>query len=141
MLISRSLSRGCKPIEGSSKNVEHADQAAADLPGQPNPLRFAAGERRGRAVERQIVEPDVGQKAQTSANLLEHFGGDGRLRVVEHQLREESLCFVDRQPATLLGSESSGCSDKTGVCRGNGGCPGLRVESLARRSRGSELRS
>ena len=41
------------------ENVQHADQAAADLPGQADALRFAAGERRGGAVERQVVEADV----------------------------------------------------------------------------------
>ena len=41
------------------ENVEHADQPAADLPGQPDALHFAAGERRGGAVEREIFEPDV----------------------------------------------------------------------------------
>ena len=45
------------------ENVEHADQPAADLPGQADALRFAAGERGGGAVERQIVEPDVEQKS------------------------------------------------------------------------------
>ena len=41
------------------ENVEHADQAAADLAGQADALRFAAGERRGRAVEREVFEADV----------------------------------------------------------------------------------
>ena len=46
------------------ENVEHADQSAADLAGQADALRFAAGERRGGAVERQIVEPDVAQESR-----------------------------------------------------------------------------
>ncbi len=58
------------------ENVEHADQAAADLAGQANALRFAAGERGGGAVERQVFEPHVDQKAEPAANFLEHFGGD-----------------------------------------------------------------
>ena len=37
------------------EDVEHADQAAADLAGQADALRFAAGERRGGAVEREVV--------------------------------------------------------------------------------------
>ncbi len=66
------------------EDVEHADQAAADLPGQPNSLRFAARERRGGAIERQIFEPDVDQKPEPAANFLEHFGGDrlsGRIEI------------------------------------------------------------
>ena len=46
------------------ENVQHADQAAADLAGQADALRFAAGERRGGAVERQIFEPDVEQETR-----------------------------------------------------------------------------
>ena len=34
------------------EHVEHADQPAADLAGQPDALRLAAGEGAGRAVER-----------------------------------------------------------------------------------------
>ena len=41
------------------EDVEHADQPAADLAGQADPLHLAAGERRGGAVERQVVEPHV----------------------------------------------------------------------------------
>ena len=58
------------------ENVEHADQAAADLAGQANALRLAAGKRRGGAVERQVVEADVRQEAEPAADFLEHFGGD-----------------------------------------------------------------
>ena len=41
------------------ENVEHADQAAADLAGQADALRFAAGERRGGAVEREVMQADI----------------------------------------------------------------------------------
>ena len=41
------------------EDVEHADQRAADLRRQPDALRLAARQRRRRAVERQVVEPDV----------------------------------------------------------------------------------
>ena len=45
------------------EDVEHADQAGADLPGQANALGLAAGEARGRAIEREIMQADVEQKA------------------------------------------------------------------------------
>ena len=38
------------------EDVEHADQPAADLAGQADALGLAAGERRRRAVERQVVQ-------------------------------------------------------------------------------------
>ena len=56
------------------ENVEHADQAAANLPGEPNALRLAAGERRRGAVEREVFEADVLQEAQPAADLFEHLG-------------------------------------------------------------------
>ena len=56
------------------EDVEHADQAAADLAGQADALRLAAGERRRRAVERQVFEADVDQEAEPAADFLEHFG-------------------------------------------------------------------
>jgi hypothetical protein len=67
----RSLSRGCRPIDGSSRMYSTPTRPAADLTGQANPLRLAAGERRGGAVERQVVEPDVHQEPEPAADLLQ----------------------------------------------------------------------
>ena len=84
------------------EDVQHADQAAADLAGQANALRLAAGERRGRAVERQIVEPHVRQEAEPAANFLEHFGGDQLAACRSRsQLAEELDRVGDRQGADL----------------------------------------
>ena len=41
------------------EDIEHAHQPRADLAGQADPLRLAAGERRRRAVERQVMQADV----------------------------------------------------------------------------------
>ena len=71
------------------ENVQHADQAAADLPGQPNPLRLAAGKRRRRALEREIFEPDVLQEAKPAADFLEHFGRDQLFVAFQLKLREK----------------------------------------------------
>ena len=71
------------------EDVEHADQAAADLAGQADALRLAAGERRGGAVEREVFEADVVQEAEPAADFLEHFGGDQLLVAVELELGEE----------------------------------------------------
>src|SRR4051812_5827592 len=62
------------------QNVQYADQAAADLTCQANPLRFAPRQRRRRAIERQILQPDIDQKPEPGANLLEHLFGDHLLR-------------------------------------------------------------
>ena len=51
------------------EHVEHAAQPRADLRRQANPLRFAAGKRGRRAVERQIAQPDVQQKIDALGNF------------------------------------------------------------------------
>ena len=58
------------------EDVEHAHQAAADLPGQPDPLHLAAGERGGGAIEREIIQPHVLEELQPAANFLDRLGGD-----------------------------------------------------------------
>ncbi len=58
------------------QDVQHPHQAGADLAGQPDSLRLAAGKRRGRAVQRQVIETDVGQKPEPGADLLEQLLGD-----------------------------------------------------------------
>ena len=62
------------------EDVEDADQTAADLAGQANALGFAAGQRRGGAVEGQVMQADVEQEAEPAANFLEDFDGNGALK-------------------------------------------------------------
>ncbi len=59
---------------GLVEHVEHADQAAADLAGQPDALGLAARERAGRAGQRQVVEADVEQELHALAHFLEAPG-------------------------------------------------------------------
>ena len=49
------------------QHVQHAGQAAADLAGQADALRFAAGQRRRRPAQRQVIEADVDQELQPVA--------------------------------------------------------------------------
>ena len=63
------------------EHVEHAHEAGADLGGQPDALRLAAGQRGRGPVEREVVEPDVEQEAQPLLDLLEHPLGDLALAV------------------------------------------------------------
>ena len=71
------------------QDVQHADQPAADLAGQADALRFAAGQRGGGAVQGQVVQSDVQQESQPAADFLEHFAGDQRARRVQFQFAEE----------------------------------------------------
>ena len=95
------------------EDVQHADQPAADLPGQADALRLAARERRRGARQRQIIEPHVEQEAQPAANLLEHLGRDMLPRGIELQLAEKIGRLGDRQRADLgqralrLGAQSA----------------------------------
>ena len=58
------------------QHIEHAGQARADLRGEANALALAAGQRAGRARQRQVIEADVEQEGQPLADFLEHAAGD-----------------------------------------------------------------
>ena len=55
------------------EHVEHPHQARADLRRQPDPLRFAAGQRARASVEAQVVEADAEQQLQPAADFLQHL--------------------------------------------------------------------
>ena len=65
-----------QPDRGLVEHVEHAGQAGADLRSEPDALALAAGQRAGGAGQRQIIEPDIDQKFQPRADLLEDAAGD-----------------------------------------------------------------
>ena len=75
-------------VQPDRRLVEHVDDAGqlgADLAREPDALALAARERGRRAVERQVVEPDVEQEAQPRADLLEQLRRDLGLRAVERE--------------------------------------------------------
>ena len=72
------------------EDVEHPDQAGADLGGQPDALGLAAGERAGRPVEREVVEADVEQEPEPGVDLLDHPLGDLPLARREVDVVEEA---------------------------------------------------
>ncbi len=81
------------------QDVEHADQPAADLPGQPDPLQLAAGKRGRRTVEREVLEAHVLEEREPAADLLEGLDGDHLSEGVQGQFAEELLGVGDRQGA------------------------------------------
>ena len=83
------------------EHVEHADQAGADLGGEPDALRLAAGECPGGAVEGEVVEPDVEQEAEPLVDLLEHPLADLALAVGHLQRRQVLGGLPDRQRRDL----------------------------------------
>ena len=95
-----------QPDRGLVEDVEHADQRRADLRRQADPLRLAAGQGRGRPLERQVAHPDVVQEHQPLLDLAQDQPGDLPVDVVQPQLRQplqrpprrEPREFVDRHP-------------------------------------------
>ena len=65
------------------EHIEHAGEAGADLRGEPDALALAAGQRAGRARQREIIEPDIDQELQPLADLLEHAHADFILLGIE----------------------------------------------------------
>jgi hypothetical protein len=53
------------------KYIKDAHQPRADLRGQPDALGLAAAQRAAFAVQRQITQADVFEKAQAGANFLD----------------------------------------------------------------------
>ena len=78
------------------EDVEHADQPRADLRRQTNALRLAAGQRFGRATQREIVEPDVDEKTQPLAHFLEDRVRRSPDRARARR-RAEPECLEERQ--------------------------------------------
>src|SRR5258708_3360996 len=58
------------------EDVEHADEARADLRGETDALALAAGEAARRAIECKVFESYVGEKIQPLANFLQNEFAD-----------------------------------------------------------------
>ena len=82
---------------GLVEHVHHADQACADLRGQADALRFAAGQAVGLAFERQVIQADVDQEAQPVADFLDDLDRDLAAPAGQVQVAEERQRLVDRQ--------------------------------------------
>ena len=67
---------GVQADGGLVEHVERADQTRAERGGELNALRFAAGERGGEAVEREVFEADLVQEVDALADLFEELVGD-----------------------------------------------------------------
>ena len=93
------------------EHIEHAGQAGADLRGEPDALALAAGQRAGRARQRQIIEPDIDQEFQPRADFLEDAPGDLVLLGVEI-FRQRSRTMAPR-PLTDMSETSPICRSPT----------------------------
>jgi hypothetical protein len=80
---------------GLVQNVEDAGEFRTHLGGQADALRFAAGQGRTFAAERQVVQSHVDQKTQPAGNFLEQFIGDDFTVATQLQSGEKILGFSD----------------------------------------------
>ena len=58
------------------EHVEHADQAGADLGGEPDALGLSPGQGAGVAGQGEVVEADIEEEAHAGVDLLDHGLGD-----------------------------------------------------------------
>ena len=70
---------------GFVEDVHHTDQSGADLRRQANALRFTAGQGLGAALQGQIVQAHVDEKAVAGADFLEDFFRDPRIAPLQVQ--------------------------------------------------------
>lgn len=84
------------------EHVHHAREAGADLRREADPLRLAARQRLGAALERQVVEADVVQEGQPRDDFLDHLVGDLALRAFERQAFEVAERIAQRPAAHFI---------------------------------------
>ena len=70
---------------GLVEHVHHADQAGADLGGEADPLRLAAGEGARRAAKREVADADVLEEGEPFGDLAHDQAGDRPLGLVQLQ--------------------------------------------------------
>ena len=83
------------------EHIQRADQPRSERRRQLNALRFAARERRGQTVKRQILEPDFVQKAQALLQFDKQPVGNRRLLRRKRELTEEARRLFHRHAANL----------------------------------------
>ncbi len=83
------------------EDVQRADEAGADLAGEADALRLPAGERAGRARQREVVEADVEEEPEPGVDLLGDPLGDHPVALGQLERGEELGALGDRQLADL----------------------------------------
>src|SRR5438093_12607707 len=78
------------------EDVAHAAQVGAKLRRQANALRFASGEGRRAAIEREVSKPDLLQESQSRDQLREDVARDLLLAPRDRELLEERVRLRDR---------------------------------------------
>ncbi len=83
------------------QDVANPAQVGAELRSQPDALRLAAGQRRRRTIQRQVIETDFRQKAQAVIQFRQQVARNLQLAAFEPQCRNQFAELCDRQHAVV----------------------------------------
>jgi len=75
------------------EDVESTNQMRTERCGELDALRFTTGESGSEAIEREVIETDLIEKLQSSANFFENFLRDFGLQLGKNQRGEETSCL------------------------------------------------
>src|SRR5947208_6838606 len=92
-------------MQADGRLIEHiadADKTRANLGCQANALRFAAGERRRFAIEREIAEAHIDHETEPRADLTDDRLGDARSFFAKPKLVEKLLRAGDGKAADIV---------------------------------------
>jgi hypothetical protein len=111
---------------GLVEDVEDAGQAAADLAREADALRLAAGERRRRATQRNVIEPDIDEKLHAVLDFAQYLAGDLLLFFRQGELLEVIERLPQRPGAhfangVILKAASGGVILQTRACASGAG--------------------
>ena len=84
------------------EHVEHPHQTRPDLGREADPLRLAARERRGAAVETEVVETDPEQQLEAGADFFDHLAAGIRATSGQLQGAKKSVELVEVQLAEVV---------------------------------------
>ena len=75
------------------QHIHYASQAGTDLRGEPDALRFAAGQGFGGAFQRQVIQPDIVQKSQPAGDFMSYPFRDRLFVAWQRQALKKSQCL------------------------------------------------
>ncbi len=91
------------------QDVHDAGEPRADLAREADPLCLASRECLGAAIQRQVIESDVHEEAQSVRHILDDLGGDVSAPSGQGHGPEKLQCLADRQ---MHGLRQAAVSDK-----------------------------
>ncbi len=91
-----------QPDRGLVEDVEHADERRPDLRREPDPLRLAARQRRGRPGHAEVADADVVEEAQPLLDLAQDQPRDRAVLVGQLQRRDPLERAPRAQPGELV---------------------------------------